>query len=271
MLSPKDLSTLQQFAETTAIKAGRFLLEHQQKASIVKHKADIQDIATTADLESEKIIIAEIKQHFPQHNILSEEIGLINHHSDYTWVIDPIDCTKEYFRGLPTFGVLLSCEHKNHTLAGCVHIPKINETYSASLGNGTFKDGSKIKVSSQLKLARAFIFTHIPNTNLNSPKFHQEWQKLGQVVSKSYRVRSNVFDAQSICWLASGAIDAFFLLDQVTKVRHWDIAASLIIAQEAGAKISDCRGNPLKFGDYSSGLVISNGRLHSQLLQILNS
>lgn len=262
---------LQQFAETTAVKAGKFLLHHQPQAAIVKHKTDLQDIATTADLGSEKIIIAEIKTRFPQHNIVSEEIGLINHHSDYTWVIDPIDCTKEYFRGLPTYGVLLSCEDKNHTLAGCVHIPKINETYSAALSNGTFKNGSQIEVSSQSQLSRAFIFTHIPNTNLNSLQFHRQWQKLGQVVSQSYRVRSNVFDAQSICWLAGGAIDAFFLLDQVTKVKHWDIAASLIIAQEAGAKISDCKGNPLQHGDYSRGLIISNGRLHPQLLKILNS
>lgn len=267
MLSP---SNLQRFAENIVVKAGALLVKHQQSVKIVKRKTDYQDIATTADLASEKIIIDAIKTNYPDHSIFSEEAGNLITKSDYTWVIDPLDGTKEYSRGLSEYAVLLSCRDKDQTLAAAIYFPAINDAYSASVGNGAYLNNHKISVSNTAQISQAFIFGRSPGNYIPEPEFSHGWQALIKVARIAYRLRPGYFEARDLCWLARGAADGLFIMGNYGP-KWWDIASGLHIAQEAGAKISDCQGNPFHHGDYSRGLIISNGRLHSQLLKILNS
>lgn len=259
---------LQTFAEKTAVKAGQLLLKEKQQATIKKHKLG-EDFATSADYASEKLIISEISKHFPKHNIVSEEIGTINNDSEYTWVIDPLDGTKEYFVGIPFYSVLLSCQDKHHLLVGCCFTPETGELYSASLGNGAFQDKTPLHVSSKEKLSRAIVVSHPPNSFVSNDQFSLAWKTIINVAKNTYRLRPSHWDAQFVCWLAKGAVDAYFITHSAGP-RWYDIASGLTIAQEAGAKVTDKHGKPLKVGSIENGFVVSNGLIHDELLKIIN-
>jgi len=261
------LKTLQQFAVKTALKAGSYLLEHQSKARVVENK-DVRDIATTADLGSEKIIVREIKKKFPNHNIKSEELGFIDNGSIYTWVIDPLDGTKEYAADIPIFGVLITCETKLEILAGCAYFPKTDEVYSAAKGIGSFKKTRKLRVSSKSTLEKSIVACKSPTNRLSLRQADHWWKAMIKVQRSVYRIRPSHFDANYLCWLAMGGIDGYFLLDEGGPEWH-DIAAGLLVAKEAGAKITDLNGKEIVPDNRKAGIVVSNGRIHDQLISLL--
>ena len=185
--------SLQNFAEDTAIKAGKILLKEQTRFKIVKQK-DIQDIATTADLKSEKFIISQIEKEFPKHNILSEEIGFINNNSEFTWVTDPLDGTKEYVKGASDFEVLISCETSKYIIASCLYRPSIDKLFSSSKNVGALENSREITVSKQQKLSHSFIYTHLPSgghkgSMFKEAKFSEIWNYTFEVAQNSYRLR----------------------------------------------------------------------------------
>src|SRR3989344_9199247 len=146
MSSKNELSDLLFFTRKIAIKAGQILLNEQKKVKIVEQK-DLQDIATTADILSEKFIINSIQKKYPEHGIFSEEKGEIKKESDYHWVIDPLDGTKEFTRGIPLFNVSIVLEFKGELIVSSVYRPMDNSLYSAAKGVGSFLGNEKIKVS----------------------------------------------------------------------------------------------------------------------------
>ncbi|MBI4034839.1 MAG: inositol monophosphatase [Candidatus Chisholmbacteria bacterium] len=264
-----SLKQLQRFTETTAIKAGKLLLKEQSRARIIQFK-DIQDIATTADLKSEKLIITDIKTIFPDHNILSEEAGIIDHKSEYTWVIDPLDGTKEYARGLPTYAVLIACQKGAQIITGCVYVPSSSDLYSAAQGSGAFHNNHSVRISQQSQLNQAIVFSHLPNHRLTDSQFALGWKTVSRIADSSYRLRGTNMDAVSLCWLAQGGIDAY-IVPFAKGPNWWDLAPGLLIAQEAGAKITDLKGKPVNPHNLNQGIIASNIHLHPQLLRVLNS
>ena len=265
--------SLQNFAEDTAIKAGKILLQEQTRFKIVKQK-DIQDIATTADLKSEKFIISQIEKKFPHHNILSEEIGSINNNSQFTWIIDPLDGTKEYVKGLPEFEVLISCETSKDIIASCLYRPSTNKLFSSSKDVGAFEDRKEITISKRQKLSHSFISTHLPSgghkgSMFKEAEFTKIWNYTSKIAENSYRLRGSSFNAYNLCLLAKGIFDGYFIFHNFAD-NWWDISAGLLIAKEAGAKITDLAGKPLKHKTTRGGLLVSNGKIHDQLLKLLN-
>lgn len=261
-----DLQKARKFAEKLSIKVGKFLLNNQDKIKITKYK-DRQDIQTNIDLQAEKIFIEAIQKKYPSHNIVSEEIRPIDRGGKYSWFIDPLDGTKEYTRGLPTYNVCLSLETERETLLGVVYIPRTNELYSCVKGAGAFENGKKIRVSNQNKLENSFIYTRIPTYRVVDEKFKKMWDSLGRIVRSSYRLRSHQADVICLCWLAKGALEGHVLLVEDEK---WiDVSAGILMVQEAGGKVTDRFGKPITSRDLTKGIVASNGKIHDQLIKIL--
>jgi len=266
-----DLNRARKFSEEVAKEAGHFLLENQKKVQIKAYKAykDRQDIVTNVDLASEKIIISAIEKKYPKHNIHSEEKGVLDKKSQYTWVIDPLDGTKEYLRGLPIYSINLSLEDKKEILLGTVYVPKAKSMFSALRNRGAFENGKRIKVSSQNKLKDSFIYTHLPVKERKlSDSLEVIWSKLEKIFNFCYRLRSFQIDILSLCWLAKGGLDGYVLFFKDEK--WWDIAAGLLILEEAGGKITDIFGKTISNNDLSNGIVASNAQIHDQLIKILN-
>lgn len=263
-----DLTKALTVAETAAGIAGDWLKTNQSKVKIVKHK-DYQHIQTDADLTAESLIIDKILKKFPSHNILSEEAGLIDHQSEYTWVIDPLDGTLEYQKGHSDYLVLIALENRQEILTGVVYSPSLNNLYSGSKLTASKKNNQPLKVSSTKTLSQAVINIKLPNLNSSPSDKVLALSAVKKLLDKFYRVRSSTLDALNICLVAQGVIEAFCLIGD-TGPKWWDLAPGLIIARKAGAKISDCFGQPIKNHDLSHGIVVTNGLIHDQLLNILN-
>lgn len=254
MLSNNEL---QKFAEKLAVNAGTILLRKQKSVRVVKQK-DAQDIVTTADLASEKYIIDEITKNYPDHEILSEEAGNNAKKSDYIWIIDPLDGTKEFVRGIPLFNVSIALEYKNELLISALYRPSENVLYSASRGLGAFKDNNKIVVSRKEKLEESFVYCYLPSYKRNQEKYDWAFEKLTKIGKKAYRLRALADENTALCWLAQGGVEAYINLSNPPK-KH-DIVTGLLIAKEAGG-IADTKNYPV--------LVCNNQKIYNQLTELI--
>jgi len=246
------------FAEQLAVNAGKTLLDNQLGARITKQK-DIQDIATTADLASEKYIISEISKKYPDHSILSEEQGETDRNSDFEWIIDPLDGTKEYMRDIPLFNVSIALEYRNHPIAAALFRPSENVLYSAGKGLGAFKNGRRIAVSKKQELEESFVYCYLPSFKRNEDKYDWAFNKLQKIGRVAYRLRALADENTALCWLAQGGIDAYLNLSNPPK-KH-DIATGLMIASEAGATI-DTEKYPV--------VVTNNKKMHTLILDLID-
>lgn len=262
-----DLKKAQAFAENLASEAGKLLLKDVGKIEVFKKK-DRQDIATNVDLASEALIIQAIQNTYPDHNIFSEERGKVENKSDYTWIIDPLDGTKEYFRGIPLYTVAISLKYKNDSILGVVLKPAGNQLFSAIIGGGAFLNGRKVNLSLQDKLADSFVYCYLPRYDKEREKeFDKVWESLKRVSKAVYRLRSMPDLNLSCCWLAMGGCEAVINLYNPQKL--WDVSAGFFIANEAGARITDSQGMTIS-DDCQSATIVTNGKIHKKLLEVLN-
>lgn len=254
MLSIKEL---QNFTEVLATKAGQILLTQQKYSPIVKYK-DVQDIATTADIASEKFIIDSIEKNYPSHSIFSEERGEIDKKSEFRWIIDPLDGTKIFVRGLPLYNVSICVENNGKPIAGVIYFPVTSQLFSAGLKGGTSLNGSSIHVSDQIDLAKSFIGFYTPTKNRANINIGEGWKKLKAVSNHCYRLKGENSSNVSLCWLAQGGFESY--LNLTNPPHYHDLVTGLFIAKEAGA-IIDTENYPL--------VVCNNKKIYNAIIELL--
>ncbi|OES46375.1 inositol monophosphatase family protein [Domibacillus iocasae] len=216
------------FAVELGKEAGAFLLPNAGKAGGQTVKA-AKDFVTEMDVKVEALIIERIQAEYPEHRIFSEEAGLIESNSDYEWVIDPIDGTINYSIGVPQYGVSIALTYKGDPIVGVIDLPGLNETYWASKGAGTFKDGEPIRVR-DVPLSESFIshsdFAKDGNKEANA----QRLELLAKIVNDVYRVRIIGTAAVTLAYIAAGKWDAALYMNPA----FYDIAAGQLLVTEAG-------------------------------------
>lgn len=259
-----NLTHARSVAEKLAREAGELLLQERERVKVFDYK-DRQDVVTSADLAAEKLIIDGLKREFPDHGFFSEEAGGVAE-GDYCWVIDPLDGTKEYVRGLPGVAVALALEHQGELVLGVVNAIVENQLFSAAKGLGVTLNGLAISLSKKSNLKDSFVYCYLPTYKLPQEEFDNVWNKLGRLARASYRLRGHPNINLCCGWIAMGSFEAFV---QLSMEKWWDVAAGIAVAQEAGAKITDACGNALVNSDTSRGIVISNGLIHDQLIDLL--
>ena len=261
-----EYSEIRKLAEKLIVKAGKEIIRQRASASITIYK-DRQDICTTADLAAEQIIITGIQAKFPDHQIQSEESGLIGSKANYKWIIDPLDGTKEFIRGIPQFNSSIAIEKNGTLIASAVYRPTDQSLYSASLGEGAFLNHQPIHVSSTTTLADSFIYCYLPSYKRNPQRYDVAWDKLGIFGRNVYRLRSLADENVGLCWLAQGGHEAYLNLSNTPK---WhDVAPGLLIAQEAGAYIDNNLIKSLQVGSDISIIVTNNATIHKEIQNIL--
>ena len=249
---------IKKLAESLAKEAGLYVLRIQKSSNVVKHK-DNQDICTTADLGSEKIILDGIRSKFPSHSILSEEAGLSKEKSNFRWIIDPLDGTKEYVRDIPQFNVSIAVEHNGELVVAAIYRPTDDTIYSASLDEGAYKNGVKIHVSNVSTLEDSFIYSYLPSYKRNPRDYDTSWNQLKVVGKNCYRLRSFADENTALCWLAQGGHEGYINLGNPPK---WhDIAPGLFIAKSAGAYIPENLIEKIKNQEKCS-IIITNNKLN---------
>lgn len=250
------------FAIEMARDAGQVLLEKFGRKIDIRMKGDI-DLVTEADLASEALIIERIKSYYPKHSILAEEAGnavVIGDGTTWKWIIDPLDGTTNYAHGYPCFCVTLALEHDGEIVIGVTYDPTRNELFAAERGCGASLNNKPIRVSGTEELGNALIVTGFPYDFKGRDNFAQH---LTDFLLKSRGVRRDGSAAIDMAYVACGRFDGFW----EEGLNPWDVAAGVLMIEEAGGQISYYDGSP--FSIYKAPIVASNGLLHSQMLTVL--
>ena len=248
------------FARKIALKAGDFLKKNSAARKSITYKDSIgSNIVTDMDHASEDMIVKAIKKEFPDHAIVAEESGLSGD-SPYKWYIDPIDGTTNFAHGYPIWAVTLAYEAHGTIQAGATYAPMLGDVYWAKRGGGAFRNGKRIHVTKTADLSRSLLctgFSYLLEYRKINLKYFTEFLMKAQAIR---RVGAASLD---LCWTAAGAFDGFWEM----RLGPWDMAAGIVILEEAGAKITNFQGGPVdvRQGDF----VGANPVLHRTMLDVI--
>jgi histidinol phosphatase-like enzyme (inositol monophosphatase family) len=224
----------------------------------VSYKPDNSPV-TKADLEAERKIRTIISREFPDHGIIGEEFGNTNPKAKYQWVIDPIDGTKSFVRGIKDWGTLLAVLENGKPIIGIYYSPATNEIFSCQTKKGTFLNGKKTHVSKVKDIQKGFIVHSSINHFLTSNKVNNI-----VTLAKMAQGKRGASDCSGINMVLKGQAD-------VNISGHgavWDYAAPAILVEEAGGRFTDFEG---QFSLTTDTGIFSNGLVHKQVLNILNN
>lgn len=247
-----------QLAEAAAREAGRILVERFSRERTLEHKGAI-DLVTDADTAAEEAILRMIRERFPDHAILAEESGAQGE-SEVRWIIDPLDGTTNYAHGIPQFAVTIACEVAGRVDVGVIYDPMRDELFSAVRGQGAFRNGERIAVSRIERVGDAVLCTGFPYW------IHQEYEGplalFGAYLRRAQAVRRFGAAAIDLAWIACGRFDGFFELG----LKPWDVAAGVLLIEEAGGKVSHLDGSPMRLD--GGQILTAPPVLHAELLEI---
>lgn len=247
-----------------ATRAGAEQLVHfYDKEYKVSHKEGVNNLVTEADHASEAAIIQTIRQHFPGHFILSEETGEIVQDSEYKWIIDPIDGTINFSKGIPICCVSIGVEKNGQVVLGAVYSPFLNEFFLAERGNGATLNDQPIHVSEEDAVIKSCLVTGFPYTYLETP--NGPLQVFERLIRKGVPVRRLGSAALDLCWVACGRFDGFY----EHKLQAWDSAAGFLMVEEAGGRVTDFENR--YYSPYQPHLVATNGKIHDELIEVIHN
>jgi len=248
-------------AKEAARQAGRCILKHYEAPEIMEKAS--HNLVTVADLASEKIITQLIRDQYPDHALLAEE-GLQDTFlgSEHLWLIDPLDGTNNYAHHFPHFCVSIAYAKAGKLQVGVVYDPVREEMFTASRGEGAYLNEMSLSPSKAEHLQQAIVGTG----------FYYErgfildltLRKIRELFSANIQgIRRTGAAALDLCWVAAGRLDAFFEY----RLSPWDFAAAALIIEEAGGRVTNRCGQPLKVD--SLGIAAANEHLLEPLLNIV--
>lgn len=225
----------------------------------VENKAQ-NDYVSEIDRRAEAEIIETIHKAYPEHGILAEESGL-QKGNEYQWIIDPLDGTTNYLHGLPQFAVSIAVQHKQRLEHAVIYDPMRDELFTASRGAGAQLNNKRIRVTQQRGLQNALLGTGFPYSSMEYLDPYMGMLK--NLIQETAGIRRPGSAALDLAYVAAGRIDGFWELD----LKIWDIAAGVLLIQEAGGLVGDLMGNNHYLN--SGHIVTANPKLFKLLLQTI--
>jgi histidinol-phosphatase len=242
-------------AVEAARAAGEIALRYYQGGFQVAIKPDRSPV-TQADREAEQAIRAVLRRAFPQHGFLGEEFGAEGS-TEARWIIDPIDGTRNFVRGIPVWAILIALEERGEITTGVILNPVTGELYWARQGEGAFANGERLHVSDRARLDEALLL----HASLNVLRQEGWWEGFTRLVDATERQRG-FGDYSGYCLVAQGKGEIYLECD----LKPWDTAPVKILVEEAGGRLTDFAGRP---DIYDGTVLATNGRLHDQALHLL--
>lgn len=222
------------------------------------------DLVTKVDTESEKVIVSTIKRHFPGHNFLAEENKYKKTPSEYTWIIDPLDGTNNFFCGIPIFSTSIALAKKDRVIAGVVYDVMRNEVFSAQKGKGAYLNGKRIRVNRIDSLNRSILITGLYYDR--GKKMIEALENIKKFFFKRILgLRRFGSAALDLCYVACGRAAGFWEFE----LSPWDFAAGKLIVEEAGGKVTGLKGKKVDIKKRTY-VIASNGKIHKKMLSVLN-
>jgi histidinol-phosphatase len=250
-----DVSEYMEFAAELSVTAGQHTLRYFRQKLEVMRKEDDSPV-TIADQETEGLIVDTIRTRYPSHGIIGEEHGSVESDSPFKWVIDPIDGTKSFIRGIPLYTVLIALLYEDRPCVGVIHNPPLGETVYAGVGAGCFLNGAPSRVSTTDKLADAWVQTTDPS---DLCRRHPEFGP--RVLAQAGFCRTWA-DGYGYLLVATGRADV--MIDPIVAV--WDVAPMKVIITEAGGAFTDFAGDTSGLGE---SVIASNGLIHREISALL--
>ncbi|MFZ1986318.1 MAG: inositol monophosphatase family protein [Desulfatitalea sp.] len=258
-----DLETIKRIGIRAAYRAGRILNDHFGKTLQVTKKGAI-DLVTEADLASEKAIIATITEVFADHSILAEESGASVGNGRDRWIIDPLDGTTNFAHRLPIFAVSIAYARDDVVLMGIVFNPANGELFTAVEDQGARLNDAPIFVSTTPTVGDSLLVTGFPYTVRSvSPTLTIE--RFTHCLTASQGVRRLGSAALDLCYVACGRFDGFW----EENLKPWDTAAGMLIAREAGGRVTDYADQPFHIDDKQ--ILATNTAIHQEMVRLLIS
>lgn len=254
------MESFEQVAIGAAKKAGLLLKSRLGQKRRVKYKGPV-NLVTEMDLLAEKVIVSEIREHWPDHSVLAEEKTDLRGDSPYRWVIDPLDGTTNYAHGFPVFSVSIALQKEENVILGVVYDPTRDELFVGKKGEGARLNGRKIHVSSTPKLSECLLATGFPYDLRENAA--DNFDHFRNFALHAHAVRRAGSAALDLCYVAAGRFDGFWEM----RLGPWDMAAGTLMVREAGGKTSDFWGNPL--GLDGRHVLASNGKIHREMIRLL--
>jgi myo-inositol-1(or 4)-monophosphatase len=250
-------------AAEIVLRAGDIQLSRRASGFRIEKKGTI-DLVTEVDLECERMCRSLIRERFPDHDVLAEELGsglVETARAAHRWVFDPLDGTTNYAHGLPIFCSSLALEIDGRAAVAAIYDPSRAELFTAERGVGAFVNGTPLRVSSISTLVDALLVTGF------SYDVHTRTGDLvelfGAFLGRAQAVRRLGSAALDLCYVAAGRFEGFW----EQHLKPWDVAAGALIVAEAGGVVTGMDGSA--FDPAAAHLVASNGVLHGELLAVI--
>ena len=244
-----------------AMQAGEILKAGVGQEHRIRLKG-VVNLVTEMDQRSEDFLVKEIRAHYPDHSILTEESGSLAGLDGRCWYIDPLDGTTNYAHGLPIFAVSLAYAEGGEMQLGVIYDPMQDELFWAEKGGGAWLNDQPLHVSETRELIQSLMVTGFPYDLLDTPNNNLEnFTRLSRLTQGVRRLGSACLD---LCYVAAGRLDGYWEI----RLAPWDLAAGALIVREAGGVVTSLDGgSDLLRPPYS--IVAGNPALQPELLKLL--
>ena len=256
-----QLAEFNTVCQRAARLAGQVLMDRAGRVKI--REKGPADLVTEADLASQEVIHETLLGAFPGHGFLAEEnLSIASSDDDYRWIVNPLDGTTNYVHGIPQFSVSIALEQSGKILVGTVYDPVADECFSAVAGGGAWLGERRLHVSRQQELSHAVVaMSFPPGSRRDSP----DVLDFLEVLEHAQSMRRMGSSALNLCYVAAGRFDAYWS----ASTRIWDIAAGVLLVQEAGGMLTDRHGGPFVL-EPPHFIAAASPQLHAQLSRRLS-
>ena len=266
-----DRNLAKNIAVEAALEAGEILRDGLDSHKNIGRKSSAVDLITQYDHQAESVIVTKLKEWFPFHAIVAEEGDWTDEGSDtgdYTWYIDPLDGTNNFSHGLPVFAISIALYKRNKPLVGVVYDPMRGECFQAISGKGAFLRSATsvqpLAVSQNDRLVDSLLATGFPYDRHHSD--HDNVKQFAAFLKRALGVRRAGSASLDLAYVAAGRLDGYWEY----KLSSWDVAAGLLLVQEANGQVTNMEGEELLMAPTLS-MVASNGLIQNSMVALINN
>jgi myo-inositol-1(or 4)-monophosphatase len=247
-------------AAEAALRAGAIQKERYGQAVRIDYKGEI-NLVTEVDHACEAAILEILRARVPDHDIVTEESDLARRGSRYVWYVDPLDGTTNFAHGYPCFCSSVGVARDGVVVAGAVYEPLKGELFTVERGGGAHLNGRRLAVSGASELLKSLLITGFPYDLRED--LAGKLRMFNRLMGEARAIRRDGSAAVDLSYVAAGRVDGFW----EEKLHPWDMAAGVLMVEEAGGWVSRFDGEPL--GLVEDEIVATNGRIHEAMLAVL--
>jgi myo-inositol-1(or 4)-monophosphatase len=264
---PDLLPQARDAAVQTAWEAAQLIRRHAGRIPEADvHEKGVHDLVTQVDEQAQSLIVEALGRSFPGFEVLAEEgAAATADRADadgYRWIIDPIDGTTNFTRGVPPYAVSIALQHRHDVVVGVVLDVAHGDLFTAVRGGGAYHNGRPVGVSRRSALDRSLLATGFPYRAYGHIDLYLDVFK--QFTTAARGIRRPGAASVDLAYVACGRFDGFF----ETGLSPWDVAAGLLLVEEAGGRVTDYRDTPCPL--FARQVLATNGHLHDAMLAILH-